>query len=240
MAAATDLSVILPVYNESEAILPVLRELAGVLEKQWPGTWEILAVNDGSSDDTAEKIAALSEEFPGLRLLNLERNVGQSGALWMGFREARSEWLATLDADGQNDPADLPLLWEGRGEADAIFGYRAERKDTFSKRFGSKLANGVRNCILREEIRDTGCAIKIFRKSLTDSLTPWNGMHRFLGSLFLMQGASIAQCPVNHRPRSAGFSKYTNWGRLKKTWWDLFAVRWLRSRYVRVQLKSGS
>lgn len=237
MSDAPVLSVILPVYNESEAILPVLRELAGALEPHWPGKWEILAVNDGSTDDTAEKIQNLAGEFPGLRLLNLTNNVGQSGALWMGFRQAGAKWLATLDADGQNDPADLPALWEALGGADAIFGYRAERKDTWSKRTGSQLANGVRNLILREEIRDTGCAIKIFRKSLTETLTPWNGMHRFLGSLFLMQGAKIEQRPVNHRPRSAGTSKYTNWGRLKKTWWDLFAVRWLRSRYVRVSLK---
>jgi len=235
MSAPPELSVILPVYNESEAIVPVLRELADIMEQHWSGRWEILAINDGSSDNTADEIASLVEKQPAIRLINLEKNVGQSGALWMGFREARSEWLATLDADGQNDPADLPELWKALEGADAVFGYRADRKDTWSKKIGSKLANGVRNGILREEIRDTGCAIKIFRKTLTAHLTPWNGMHRFLGSLFFMQGAKINQRPVNHRPRSAGSSKYTNWGRLKKTWWDLFAVRWLRSRYVNVK-----
>ncbi|MDF3128226.1 glycosyltransferase family 2 protein [Kiritimatiellaeota bacterium B1221] len=237
MSDTPALSVILPVYNESEAIIPVLKELAGVLEKRWSSHWEILAVNDGSNDDTADKILEIAAQYPGIRLLNLAQNVGQSGALWMGFREAKSDWIATLDADGQNDPADLPGMWDGIGDADAIFGYRAERKDTWSKKMGSKLANGVRNGILKEEIRDTGCAIKIFRKSLTFRLMPWNGMHRFLGSLFFMQQAKIVQQPVNHRPRSAGTSKYTNWGRLKKTWWDLFAVRWLRSRYVHVKLK---
>lgn len=231
------LSVILPVYNESEAIVPVLQELIDVLEKTWPARWEVLAVNDGSSDDTADKIAGLADAHPGLRLLDLAANAGQSGALWMGFRQARAPWLATLDADGQNDPADLPGMMEALGDADAIFGYRARRQDTLSKKWGSKLANGVRNAILKENIRDTGCAIKIFRKSLTDTLTPWNGMHRFLGSLFIMQGAKIVEKTVNHRPRSAGSSKYTNWGRLKKTWRDLFAVRWLRSRYVNVRLK---
>ncbi len=237
MSDTPALSVILPVYNESEAIVPVLKELAEVLESRWTSNWEILAVNDGSNDDTAEKILEITAQYPGIRLLNLAQNVGQSGALWMGFREAKSDWLATLDADGQNDPADLPGMWDAIGDADAIFGYRAERKDTWSKKIGSKLANGVRNGILKEEIRDTGCAIKIFKKSLTHRLMPWNGMHRFLGSLFFMQKAKIVQQPVNHRPRSAGTSKYTNWGRLKKTWWDLFAVRWLRSRYVHVKLK---
>jgi glycosyltransferase involved in cell wall biosynthesis len=237
MTQAPSLSVVLPVYNESEAIVPVLEELAQVLEKAWPGAWEVLAVDDGSSDDTADRIRQVAQTFPSIRLVSLASNVGQSGALWMGFREARAEWIATLDADGQNDPADLKGLWDMLGEADAAFGFRANRKDTRSKRWGSKLANGFRNRVLKEDIVDTGCAIKIFRKSLTDRLTPWNGMHRFLGSLFAMQGAQIVQQAVHHRPRTAGTSKYTNFGRLKKTIWDLFAVRWLRSRYVHVQLK---
>lgn len=232
------LSVILPVYNESEAILPVLQELVDLLRDRFPGTWEVLPVDDGSTDDTAERIAAFAADIPEVRLIRLARNAGQSGALWMGFREARAEWIATLDADGQNDPADLPALWEARDGYDAVFGYRASRKDTWSKRIGSKWANAVRNLILREEIRDTGCAVKIFRKSLTERLIPWNGMHRFFGSLFAMQAAKIHQMPVNHRPRGAGTSKYTNWGRLKKTVRDLFGMRWLRTRYVHVALRT--
>ena len=123
-------------------------------------------------------------------------------------------------------------MLEQLGDADAVFGYRKERMDRWSKRMGSKIANGVRNRILAEDIVDTGCAIKIFKKSLTTNLMPWKGMHRFFGSLFTMQGAQIKQIPVNHRPRSAGHSKYTNWGRLPRTIRDLFAVRWLRTRYV--------
>lgn len=234
------LSVLLPVYNESEAIVPVLLEVGEVMDNTFPGDWELLAVDDGSSDDTADRILEAAKTFPAIRLISLENNVGQSGALWMGFRQARSEWIATLDADGQNDPADLPKLWAARADADAVFGFRAKRKDTWSKRYGSKFANAVRNLILKEDITDTGCAVKIFRKSLTGELMPWNGMHRFYGSLFRMQGALILQMPVNHRPRAAGTSKYTNWGRLKKTVRDLFAMRWLRTRYVRVRLKPES
>lgn len=231
------LSVLLPVYNESEAILPVLLEVGDVMEKAFPGQWEVLAINDGSTDDTPAKILQAAETFSAIRLISLEKNVGQSGALWMGFRQARADWIATLDADGQNDPADLPELWAARGESDAVFGFRAQRKDTWSKRWGSKFANAVRNRILKENITDTGCSVKIFRKSLTEELMPWNGMHRFFGSLFRMQGAVILQMPVNHRPRAAGISKYTNWGRLQKTVRDLFAMRWLRSRYVKVRLQ---
>jgi dolichol-phosphate mannosyltransferase len=233
------LSVVLPVYNESEGIADVLREVAGVLDTHWPGQWEVLAVDDGSRDDTAEKIRASAAVFPAIRLLRLAANSGQSAALWMGIRQARADWVATLDADGQNDPADLPALMAARADADAVFGFRAKRMDTLSKRWGSKLANGVRNAILREDIIDTGCAIKVFRRCLFDRLSPWNGMHRFLGSLFLMQKAKIVQIAVNHRPRSAGTSKYTNWGRLKKTIRDLFAVRWLRSRYTHVLLHAS-
>lgn len=233
------LSIVLPVFNESEAIVPVLNELAEVMETALPGAYEVIAVNDGSTDDTVAQIATVSATYPAVRLVDLVKNVGQSGALWAGFRAATSDLIATMDADGQNDPADLPGMLEKLGDADCIFGYRAKRKDTWSKRYGSKLANGVRNSILKEDIVDTGCAIKIFRKSLTERLIPWNGMHRFLGSLFAMQNASIEQIAVNHRERSAGTSKYTNFGRLKKTIWDLFAVRWLRSRYVHVQVKDS-
>lgn len=232
------LSVILPIFNESEAIVPVLREVAEVLERSFPGEWELLAVNDGSTDDTGERIRGVAREYPAIRLLTLAENVGQSGALWMGFRQARAPWIATLDADGQNDPADLPKLWEAREGVDAVFGFRAKRKDTWSKRWGSKIANRVRNGILRDNVRDTGCSVKLFKSTLTLPLSPWNGMHRFFGALFLMQGAVIHQVPVNHRPRVAGVSKYTNWGRLKKTVRDLFAMRWVRSRHVNVRLQS--
>jgi len=234
-------SVVLPVYNETDAIVPVLEELVQCLKKDWEDRWEIVAVNDGSTDATADAILKVAAQEPGVRLVDLEQNVGQSGALWMGFREAAYDWIATLDADGQNDPADLASLRDAlKDGADAAFGYRASRKDTWSKRAGSKLANGFRNLVLKETIVDTGCAIKIFRKQLTLRLTPWNGMHRFFGSLFAMQGAVIEQRAVHHRPRTAGISKYTNFGRLKKTIWDLFAVRWLRSRYVHVQVRKTS
>lgn len=232
MSSPPVLSVVLPVYNESEAIGPVLAELADVLQQSWPDAWEVLAVNDGSTDATSGRIQEAALRTPRIRLLEMKQHIGQSGALWTGIREAGAEWIATLDADGQNDPADLPTLMAAAADVDAAFGYRADRQDSQSKKAAGKLANAVRNALLREKIRDTGCAAKIFRKSLFLPLTPWDGMHRFLGTLFLMQGAVIVQCPVRHRPRAAGVSKYTNRGRLFHTLRDAFAVRWLRSRYL--------
>ncbi len=234
MPPTPDLSVVLPIYNESELIGPVLTELATLLQQHWPDAWEVLAVNDGSTDSTSGKIQEVARQHPRIRQLNLTVRTGQSGALWIGFKAARAEWIATLDADGQNDPADLPKLMDASTDADAVFGYRTARQDTWSKKMAGTIANTVRNRLLQEEIRDTGCATKIFKKQLLTPLTPWNGMHRFLGTLFLMQGAIITQRPVSHRPRTAGISKYTNWGRLIRTLRDVFGIRWLRSRYLHI------
>ena len=225
VSTSPELSVILPVFNEEMSIVPLLQELQTVLEDRFGDRFEVVVVDDGSTDDSATFVQRTAEIFPQIRLISLDANQGQSLALWAGFEAAHGEWIATLDADGQNDPADIPLLYEVTDQADAVFGYRARRKDSLSKRIGGKLANGVRNLLLGEDIKDTGCSLKLFRRSLTTTLVPWDGMHRFFGTLFLMQQARIVQMPVNHRPRKAGVSKYTNTGRLKKTWGHLMAIR---------------
>ena len=194
------ISVVLPVYNEEGCIEPVLRELLAVLDGV-AEPWEVIAVDDGSRDQTPVILRRLRAEFPRLRVLTLVRNGGQSAAFGAGFRAARGEWLVTLDADGQNDPADLPALLARRDGADAICGFRARRRDTWSKRLGSRLANAVRNSVLSEEVVDTGCALKVFRRGLVADLPVWNGMHRFFPTWFAMKGAVIRQLPVNHRPR---------------------------------------
>lgn len=232
--SAPDLSVVLPVFNEAESIARVLEELVGVLEQSFPDQWEVLAVDDGSTDTTATLIQEVSTRFPRVKLLPQEQNAGQSLALCAGFKQASGEWVATLDADGQNDPADLPKLFAIRGEADVVFGFRANRQDPWSKRAAGKLANGIRNLLLGENIKDTGCSLKLFRRSLTTALIPWDGMHRFFGTLFLLQGARIEQVAVNHRPRTAGQSKYTNSGRLKKTWKHLQAIRRHPEQFIRL------
>lgn len=225
-------SIVLAVYNEEACIETTLRELFGTLKTQ-PLPYEVLAVDDGSTDGTASLLRRLANEFPALRVLRLTPNSGQSAAFGAGFRKARYDLLVTMDADGQNDPADIASLLAGLEGCDVCCGIRRQRKDNWRKRWGSRLGNGFRNAVLREDIRDTGCSLKAFRTKWVRDLPMWTGMHRFLPSLCLMQGARVQQIPVNHRPRTHGVSKYTNLGRLKVTVRDLLAVRWMKSRYRR-------
>ena len=238
MNAPPRISVVLPVYQEEACIEPVLRELLAVLRDRLDGRgFEVLAVDDGSRDGTPALLRSLRAEFPELRVLTLARNAGQSAAFGAGFHAARADVLVTLDADGQNDPADIPALLAALEGCDAVCGIRARRRDTWSKRLGSRLANRVRNAVLREEVADTGCALKAFRRALVADLPVWNGMHRFFPTWFAFQGAVIRQIPVNHRPRRAGTSKYTNLGRLWRTLRDLRGMAWLRSRMVRYEVR---
>ena len=230
-----EISVLLPAYNEEACIETVVREAAGVL-RGMGRPFEILVVDDGSTDATPVRLKALRADFPELRLLVLARNSGQSAALGAAFRAARGASFVARDADGQNDPADIPALVARLDACDLCCGYRARRQDVWSKRIGSRLANAIRNRALRETIRDTGCTLKAFRAEWTRSLPmQFRGMHRFLPALMAMAGARIEEIPVNHRPRAAGTSKYTNRGRLKETLWDLGAVRWMQKRYRPIQ-----
>ncbi len=226
---APDISVVLPVYNEEECISEVLYELVDVLR----GTdyrFEVLAVNDGSTDDTLSILRGLREEISELRVMTLVPNAGQSAAFGVGFHEAAGRLIVTMDADGQNDPADIPKLVAELHTHDCCFGYRATRRDSAAKRIGSRIGNSVRNWVLGEAITDTGCSLKVFPAAFVKNMTMWKGLHRFLGTLLGMKGASIAQIPVGHRPRRKGVSKYTNLGRLRETVWDLMAVRWMKHR----------
>jgi dolichol-phosphate mannosyltransferase len=230
------LSIVLPVYNEALSIGPVLEELLAILPLLAPASCEIIAVNDGSSDDTPSLLHQYAQNHPVLRIVHLPKNAGQSAAFFAGFHAARGAVIATMDADGQNDPADFPRLLAElqRTAADCVCGFRANRRDTRSRRWAGRLANAIRRRVLNDGIIDSGCAVKVFRASLVARLTPWNGAHRFFPALFLMQGATIQQCPVNHRPRHAGRSKYTNAGRLLRTVRDLLGVAWLTSRALRI------
>lgn len=230
-SSPASLSVLLPAYNEEACIEGVIKEIATVMRGMGQ-PFEIVVVDDGSTDATAARLQDLRGEIPELRVLRLTVNSGQSAALGAGFQAARGGILITLDADGQNDPADIPALVAKLDSCDVCCGYRAVRQDTWSKRIGSRLANAVRNRALHEQIRDTGCTLKAFRAKWAHSLPmQFRGMHRFLPALMAMAGARITEVPVNHRPRAAGHSKYTNWGRLLETIGDLRAVRWMQKRY---------
>lgn len=236
--AAPDLSVVVPVYNEAECIADTLEELAGVV-RTLDQRAEILAINDGSTDETLTILRSLADTIPELRIFTLVPNAGQSAAFGVGFRRAEAPLIITMDADGQNDPADIPKLLAELATHDCCFGYRATREDSFAKRIGSRIGNGVRNWALQETIIDTGCSLKVFPTVFVRNMSMWRGLHRFLGSLLGMKGASIAQVPVNHRPRQKGTSKYTNLGRLKETVWDLLAVRWMKRRSARFIVEKG-
>lgn len=224
------LSVVLPVYNEQDcldAVLPELMAVCAMFED-----YEILAVNDGSTDRSGEILRGYARRNHHVRLFDLAANTGQSAALWTGFQKARFPFTATLDADGQNDPRDIAkcirlMVDEG---ADVCSGIRIDRHDPWPKRIGSRFANFVRRHILGDGVLDTGCPLKTYRTDYLRHLQYWNGMHRFLPVLCQTFGAKVVQRPVSHRNRMGGTSKYTNFGRLKVTLRDLAGVAWLKSR----------
>ena len=232
-----DLSILIPAFNEDACIAAMVRETACVLHGLGR-SFEILVVDDGSTDLTWTCLNHLRAEVSELRALHLATNSGQSAALLAGFRAARGQIFVTLDADGQNDPSDIPALVAGLETCDLCCGYRVRRQDVWSKRIGSRVANAIRNLVLRERIRDTGCTLKAFRAEWAQFLPmQFRGMHRFIPALLAMAGARITEIPVNHRPRTAGKSKYTNRGRLKETLGDLWAVRWMQKRYRPIRVE---
>lgn len=231
-----DISLIIPVFNEEACIVSTVEEVVEVLSAS-EHSFEVLVINDGSTDGTAAHLRALAARFDVLRVLALTPNSGQSAAFGVGFKASRGRVVVLMDGDGQNDPHDVPALVAELDRVDVCCGYRARRQDTWSKRIGSRLANAVRRRMLNDGIRDTGCSLKAFRRECVDGL-PMElcGMHRFLPALVLMREASIHQIPVNHRPRAGGVSKYTNFGRLLKTVGDVRAVRWMQTRYRRFEV----
>ena len=226
------ISVVVPVFNEEDCIKKTLDELFGILQNDFPERFEVIVINDGSTDQTSGILQSLASTNSNMQLFSLDKNYGQSAAFGAGFRMARNDVVVTIDADGQYDPKDIKKVVDGLDGADVCCGYRSQRRDTWSKRIGSLLGNGTRNLLLKESIRDTGCSLKAFRKEIVCDLPmAFAGMHRFLPALCVMKGAVLRELPVNHRFRLAGKSKYTNWSRLKVTASDVFAVRWMQRRY---------
>jgi dolichol-phosphate mannosyltransferase len=215
-------SVVVPFFNEVDNVVPVLEELRRVLPEA-----EIIAVDDGSSDGTWERI----QSVPGVRGLSLE-HWGQSAAIYHGLRAATGELCGIMDGDGQNDPANFPVLLEAwaRGEADVICGFRERRADRWNRRIASRVANGIRRWFLDDGVRDTGCSQKVFPRHAVELLVPFRGLHRYLPAIFKQAGLRIAEVPVRHRVRRAGASKYTNWSRALIGIHDLIGVGWLLKR----------
>jgi glycosyltransferase involved in cell wall biosynthesis len=228
-----DLSVVVPVYNEAECVGPLCEALWAVL----PGlgrSFEVVLVDDGSRDDTPRLMAAEKARRPELRVVRLKRNCGQSAAMACGFDHARGEVTVNLDADLQNDPRDIPALLAriDSGECDAVCGWRQKRQDNWLRRVSSRIANAVRNRLSGETITDTGCSLKAYRTRFLRRIKMYKGMHRFLPTLLKMEGARVVEVPVNHQPRLAGKAKYGVWNRVFKSFRDLLAVRWMKSRHI--------
>ncbi|MBX3700390.1 MAG: glycosyltransferase [Dokdonella sp.] len=236
----SELSVVVPVYNERDNIAPLVAEIVAALRGRVD--FEIVYVDDASSDDSRDVLRRLKDTTPELRVIGHLRQCGQSTAIRNGVKAARGAWIATLDGDGQNDPADIPRLLAIRdaGASDAIrlfAGWRVKRQDSGSKRWASKWANAIRSRLLRDATPDTGCGIKLFERAAFLDLPYFDHMHRYLPALMQRAGWQVQSVPVNHRPRSAGVSKYNNLNRALVGIADLRGVAWLirRSRRSDVQ-----
>ncbi len=244
MTASPHLSVVVPVFNERDNVAPLVHEIIAALRGRAPqdgGNFEIVYVDDHSRDDTLDVLRQLKAEVPELRVVHHVTQSGQSTAVRNGVKAARGQWIATLDGDGQNDPADIPKLIAQRASAapdiKLFAGWRVNRQDSGSKRWASKWANAIRSRMLRDDTPDTGCGIKLFERAAFLELPYFDHMHRYLPALMQRAGWKTVSVPVNHRPRSAGVSKYNNLNRALVGIADLRGVAWLirRGKLTRTQ-----
>lgn len=236
-----ELSVVVPVFNERDNVAPLVAEIIAALRGRI--AFEIVYVDDHSRDDTLAVLQALKAHTPELRVLHHVTQSGQSTAVRNGVKRARGAWIATLDGDGQNDPADIPGLLDARARADAsvklFAGWRVNRKDSGSKRWASRWANAIRARMLRDATPDTGCGIKLFEREAFLDLPYFDHMHRYLPALMQRAGWQTTSVPVNHRHRSTGVSKYTNLGRALVGIRDLRGVAWLITRSRRTVVEEA-
>ncbi|MCX7113002.1 MAG: glycosyltransferase family 2 protein [Proteobacteria bacterium] len=236
-----ELSVVVPVRNEAENLAPLLDEIVRTLDGL--GEYEIIYVDDGSTDATLPTLTALLQSQPRLRVLRHRQGCGQSTALWTGIYAAQGATIATLDGDGQNDPADIPLLleaWRGlqrENPKSMVAGYRKSRKDSGWRKITSRIANAVRGRVLGDDTPDTGCGLKVFPRELFLLLPYFDHMHRFLPALVQRAGGKVVSVEVNHRPRLSGLSKYGTWHRLGMGIVDLLGVMWLQRRAKAAEVK---
>lgn len=233
MPETLEMSVVVPVHNESGNVGQLISEIVTALDGR---AFEMIFVDDCSSDDTRAVLVGLKAQYPRLRVVGHRKNAGQSRAIRSGVRAARGRHVATLDGDGQNDPSDLPDLYRQLTRDDApsslkmVMGRRASRKDTAWKRFGSQLANSVRRRMLRDDCDDSGCGIKVMEREAYLTLPYFDHMHRYMPAIMRAEGYGVEFRDVNHRERGSGRSNYTNFGRLSVAWADLQGVTWLIRR----------
>lgn len=229
-------SVIIPIKNEEGNILHLFEEIhREMLKLNKP--WELIYIDDGSTDGSLQVLENLKSSHPNIRVISFAKNYGQSSAFDAGFKAARGEFVISMDGDGQNDPADIPKFVEAISECDLVCGWRVSRNDPWSKKVISKLSNFVRNKTCKDGMHDTGCSLKMYRSECLKAVKMYHGMHRFLPALFMIENFRVKEIPVNHRERVRGKSNYHFFNRSISPFLDMFAVLWMRKRHLRYQIK---
>ncbi len=231
-----EISVVVPFYNEEENLPILVPELLEVL-RGLGKTFEVIFVDDGSSDGSGEVLRGMATRYPSIRILTFKANRGLSAALIAGIKVARGDILVTLDSDLQNDPADIPKLLRELDRYDMATGWRQKREDPWLKRISSRIGNRVRNQLSGENIQDSACTLRAFKKECMQEIWMFNGMHRFLSTLVKMRGYRIIEVPVAHHPRKFGKSKYNIRNRMVRTFIDLLVVRWMKRRRIDYEIE---
>jgi len=231
-----EISVVVPVFNEEGSLPILISKLVQVLNPLGL-CYEMIFVDDGSSDGSRALLREMATQYPSLRVTGLKKNRGLSTALIAGLKEARGEKIVTLDSDLQNDPEDIPRLLEYLDRYDMATGWRQKRDDPWLKRISSKIANGVRNRLSGEQIHDSACTLRVFKRECIKDIPVFNGMHRFLSTLVKMQGYRIIEIPVLHHPRKFGKSKYNIRNRALRSFIDLLGVKWMKGRRIQYDVE---
>ena len=241
MDGPIDLSIVVPVYNEEENLPLLWPELRGALDPT-ALQYEVIFVDDGSQDRSAEIVRQFSEADSRVRLIRLKANAGETAATDAGFKMVRGRHVVVMDADLQNDPRDIPTMLGHLERWDAVTGWRVNRAagDSWIRRLSSRIANRVRNALSEETIQDSGCTFRAFRRECLRNLVLYRGFHRFIPTLLKMQDFRVLEIPVNHRPRRFGASKYGIGNRALRAFVDLLVVRWMKDRQLRYEVSEGS
>jgi glycosyltransferase involved in cell wall biosynthesis len=241
MATRPWASVVIPIKDERENLVPLTEQLVKVLdarEESRSAPYELMFIDDGSTDGSAEVLDRLSGQYRAVKVFHFDRNYGQSSAFDAGFKYSSGNLIVTIDGDLQNDPADIATLLAFVSTHDLVCGWRKDRHDNLTRKISSRVANAVRSAVTGDRVHDTGCSLKIFRRSVIEKIQLFEGMHRFFPALALMHGFTVAEVPVRHYPRAHGISKYGVGNRLFKGLYDLIAVRWMQHRVLKYKLRN--
>ncbi|WKZ22380.1 MAG: glycosyltransferase family 2 protein [Candidatus Brocadiaceae baterium WH-1] len=229
-----DISVVIPLYNEVDTIEPLIHSLISAMQGR---SYEVIIVDDGSTDGSTEKLKECCARYANFRSIHFKKNTGQTAALDAGFQHAAGRYIVSMDADMQNDPADIPKLLEKLHTYDMVCGWRQKRNDPWVKRVSSIVANFIRNKLSWEDIKDTGCSLKAYRKECLKQIKLFHGMHRFLPTLVKMEGFTVTEIAVSHHPRKFGKSKYGIRNRAFRAFIDLLVIRWMKKRKLHYEVK---